>query len=58
VPLQREESAMDDYTIHDCYADIDKWMASYRDAHPEDDREDIDIFLDATVYHVDSPYWP
>ena len=40
------------------YADVDAWMAAYREAQPDDAREDIDIFLDDMVYHAESPYWP
>jgi len=40
------------------YMEIDAWMVTYRQIHPDDDREDIDIFLDGTVYRPDSPYWP
>lgn len=40
------------------YEDITQWTANYRAAHASDDRSDLDIWLDASVYNVDSPYWP
>jgi hypothetical protein len=40
------------------YAAIDGWMANDREACPDDPREDLDILVDATVYHAASPYWP
>lgn len=44
--------------ISTAWENADLWMHNYRHAHPEDDREDLDIYLDGTVYHQDSPYWP
>lgn len=45
-------------TLAQLYEAIDGWMANYREACPDDPREDLDILLDATVYHAASPYWP
>jgi hypothetical protein len=44
--------------LSECYGDIDGWLVNYRSAHPEDDRADLDILLDSSVYNVYSPYWP
>ncbi len=49
---------MRDDPLSHLYADIDRWLDAYRAACPEDDRVDLDILLDETVYRADSPYWP
>jgi hypothetical protein len=45
-------------TLDQIYEDIDLWMVNYREAHSEDTRDDLEVFLDETVYHSASPYWP
>lgn len=44
--------------ISECWEDAGLWMENYREAHPDDGREDIAIYLDDTVYKPDSPFWP
>jgi len=41
-----------------CYGAVNGWLVNYRSAHPEDDRADLAILLDRSVYNVYSPYWP
>lgn len=45
-------------TLAQLYDAIDGWMAHYREACPDDSREDLDSLLDETVSHATSPYWP
>ena len=45
-------------TLDQLYENIDLWTSNYREAHPEDERDDLDIWMDSAVYRADSPYWP
>lgn len=45
------------YTISDAWDDAARWMARYRAATPDDERKDIDIYLDPAMYTPMSPYW-
>ena len=45
------------YTMTTAWEDADLWMHNWRAAHPDEEREDLDIYLSAD-YGVDSPYWP
>lgn len=45
------------YTTSDAWDDAARWMERYRAACPDDEREDIDIYLDEDVYAPESPYW-
>lgn len=44
--------------VSEAWESASLWMTNYREACPDDDREDLDIYLDETVYKPDSPYWP
>lgn len=46
-----------EYTLDELYAQIDAWMAHWRAAHPEDAREELEIFM-SEDYRSDSPSWP
>jgi hypothetical protein len=40
------------------YEDITLWTHAYHAAHPDDTRDDLDIWMDRSVYYPESPYWP
>jgi hypothetical protein len=45
-------------TLDSLYEDIILWTRTYHAAHPEDTRDELDIWMDPAVYRPDSPYWP